>query len=236
MKIELNPLLGKVKGKFGDFVFKQVNGKSYVARRPHPRSKSSFSDAERAKQKRFSMNCKLSSAINKIDVLRPLWHQAANGKMSSHNAISKANYPLVGYDEFLIAPKLTPDSIGYDISTLTFNYNKGIISITFPPDTFGLVQVTNNDNRIMLAGIIYLRNPIDDCKDDFRFLSIKSDAVKVAEGNDTLIQIELDDVTKQVIESYSKCTFFFCLISMDKDGYVINSISTFTEVMFGNDN
>ncbi|MFZ4591605.1 MAG: hypothetical protein ACOYN6_11440 [Ignavibacteria bacterium] len=236
MKIELNPLLGKVKGKFGDFVFKQVNGKSYVARRPLPRSKSSFSDAERSKQKRFAMNTKLSSAINKIDVLRPLWHQAANGKMSSHNAISKANYPLVGYNELLIAPQLTPNSIGYDISTLTFNYNKGIISITFPPVTFGLVQDFNIDNRIMFAGVIYLRNPIEDGKEDFRFLSVKSDAVQVSEDNVIFLSLDLNDATQQFVESYSKATFFFCLISLDKNGYVVNTVSTFTESLFSNDN
>lgn len=235
MKIEINPLLGTIRGRIGDLVFKQVNGKSYVAARPHPRSKSSYSDAERAKQKRFAMNTKLASAINKIDVLKPLWQKAANERMSTYNAISKANYSLVGNKEFIVSPKLTPDSIGYDISILSLNYSKGNISITFPFDTLGLIQDFNIVNRVIVAGVIYLRNPIDQCKDDFRFLSVTSDAVQVSEGNDIALSLELNDVNKQSIDSYSNAAFFFCLISLDKDEHIVNTVSTFTEVLFGND-
>lgn len=233
MKIEINPLFGKLRGRVGDLVFKQVNGKNYVAARPHPRSKSSYSDIEKARQKRFAMNCKLSTAINKIDVLRPLWHKAADGKMSSHNAISKANYPLIGHNEFLIAPKLTPNSIGFDISSVRFNYNDGRMSVIFLPDTFGLVKDYNVDNNVMLAGVIYVRNPFEEHLSAYRFMSIKSDAVKVINGEVIAITHDIGDVAKQVIESYSDGELFYCLITLDKDCSVVNTVSTFNETLFG---
>ena len=229
MKIEINPLLGTVRGRIGDLVFKQVNGKSYVAARPHPRSKSSYSGAERAKQKRFAMNTKLASAINKIDVLKPLWQKAANERMSTHNAISKANYPSVGNKEFLIAPKLTPDSLGIDESRLSFKYSDGIISICFPSDVFGLVMNPDNDKSIMAAGVLYLSNPVYDCRDDFKFISLNSDPEKICEGKDSVLQIQLMDIHKQYIDSYANRSFFFCLISLDKDGNLLNTVSTFAE-------
>jgi len=232
----INNSLGKLSGKVGDFIYSQRNGKTIVRRKPLGRSRNSFSESELSRQKKFGINCKLSKCINQIDEFKVLWQKTtnkttkktANGKISTFNAVSKANYYNVCSDGVISSPKLTPDSLTLDFK-FGFNYNEYEIAVGLITDNFGLILDNKVDNFVMVAGVICLSNPLDDCKDSVRFIDVKSDVKKVSDCGETVFFINLNSNEKQIIENYTKRTFYYGFISKDKNGNVINSVSTFCE-------
>jgi len=225
----LNPIFGKPRGKVGDLVFRNVHGKTIISRKPSARSKSSFSPAEIAKQKMFGINCKLSKCINQIDVFKVFWQKAANGKMNTFNAIAKANYPIIGIDGFESLPKLTPGSFPLDFSEYGFYYDHRIISIELKPDLLGIVKDYKIDNRVLAAGVICLSGAKECGLDNIKFVPVKTDYEEVSPGDESVLVIELTEHQQSVINMYESREFFFGFISMDKDGNIINEISTFSE-------
>lgn len=213
---------GKQSRKFGNFVHSQRN---------------TFSESELSRQKKFGINCKLSKCINQIDEFKVLWQNTTNpttnkttkGKLSTFNAVSKANYDNVCSDGVVSSPKLTPDSITSDLFEFGFNYNEYEIAVGLKTDNFGLVVDYSIDNLVMVASVICLSNPLDVCKDSVRFIDVKSDVKKVSEGGEIVLSINLHSIEKQTVENYTKRTFYFGFISKDKNGNVINSVSTFCE-------
>ena len=225
----INPTFGKISGKVGDFVIRNRNGKTFICRKSLGRSKSSFSESELVRQKRFGLNCKLAKCINQIDEYKVLWKKNLNGKANTFNAIAKSNYPLVNIDGSVQHPHLAPDSIDMDFSDSCINYSEGKIAIKLKPGSFDLVKDYKNDNLVMAAGIICLSNPLDDRKDGIVFLKAKSDVVKVSEGEETVLFIELDGCERQIVDIYEKRMFYFGFVSMDENGNIVNSVSTFSE-------
>ena len=151
--------------------------------------------------------------------------------MSNFNAILKANYPHVQPDSIDMGICLTPDSHGLDFSEYGFCFYSDIISLEFKNDTFGVVKDYNVDNLVMFAGVIFLSNSKGYTNEEFKFINVKSDTVEVIENEQTLLCIELDGSQIQKIESYNNAVLHFGFISKDKEGNVINEVSTFTEDM-----
>lgn len=227
MKIEINPMLGKIRGTIGGLVFKQFNGKTVVCNKPSPRSKSSFSPAEIDRQKRFALNCKLSQCINHIDEYKQFWLKSADRKMNTYNAIQKANYQHIQHDRIEKDIHLTPDSRGLDFSGYGFSFDSKFISLELKNETIGVVKDYKIDNNVMFAGVIYLSNPKGYVDEEVKFINVKSGTVKVVENQDTLLCLELNSFQSQQIENYNNCIFYFGFISKDKDGKIINEVSTF---------
>jgi hypothetical protein len=235
MKIEINPMFGKISGKVGDFVFKQINGKTVVCNKPLPRNKSSFSHAEIANHKIFGLNCKLSKCINHIEEYRGFWLKAANSKMSTYNAIQKENCHNVSLSGIEGMPKLTPDSLSLDFSESGFCFDSGRIYIEVINEILGIIKNFKADKYVMATGVISLCNPIYPGSEDFKFINVKSEIVEISEVTDNEVCIDLDEVQLQKINQYESATLYFGFISKDKDGNMINEVSTFAVKLQANE-
>ena len=211
-----------------------MNGKTFISAKPH-RIRKANDPASLARQKRFGLNCKLSKCINQIDEYKHFWLKAAKGKMSTYNAIQKANYPHINHNCIDRNIRLTPDSIGMDFSEYGFAFDCGFITLEFKNDTLGVVKDFKIDNNVMFAGVICLSNPYEVRHDEMLFINVKSDSEKVIENDFSILSIELNPLQMQTIESYSNAVFFFGFISKDKDGNIINEVTTFAEDLHSDD-
>lgn len=92
MAILINPL-GKLRGKCGEFIFKQVNGRTIIARRP---LKYATSQSPKAVGTRdcFGSTVRFSKFINSVDILKKLWAAACSPDFG-FNTIVKLNYPFM---------------------------------------------------------------------------------------------------------------------------------------------
>jgi len=227
MKIEINPLFGKISGKVSDFVFKQVNGKTIVCNKPLPRSKSSFSPSEINRQKRFGLNCKLSKCINHIEVYKPFWQKAANASMSCYNAILKANYNNVRHDGLGESICLTPDSRQIQLNGVDIRYDNGRIVFEINNAEIGIVNDSKKDVFVMIAGVLFAKNPLYLLIDEQKFCQVKSIPVKFIDDELISLSLELDNSQVHILESYRECSLYFGLIIIDKNGKVLKELSTF---------
>lgn len=224
----LNSTFGTPRGKVGDFVFSQRYGKTIISRKPLARNKNSYSPSELAKMRKFAINCKLSKCINQLDVFKVFWKDVTVGKMNTFNAIAKANYPIIGVESFQGIPKLTPNSYPLDFSEYGFCFDHGIISIELKPDLLGIVRDYKIDNRIMAAGVICLSGAIERGLDNIKFVPVITNTEKVKPDDEYVLDIEFSEQDQSVLNMYKSCELFFGFVSMDKDGRIINEISTFS--------
>lgn len=223
----INPIFGKISGKVGDFVFRNVNGKTFLCNRP--KSRTSFTPDQVVRQNKFRINCKLSKYINAIDVYHNFWKKAAINKMSAFNAISKANYGTFCFNKDYDSPKLTPDSGKRDFSASGFHYHNGQIAIELKPDVISVIQDYKKDNCVFAAGVVCLSNPLSCDTEEYSFFNVKSDFEEVFENAESALFIELYESQRQLVELYESRMLYFGLVSMDKDGNIVNEESTYGE-------
>lgn len=117
-------VIGKLSGKLGDLVFRQVNGKSFVSVRP---KKYNPTKSEKAKSVRsgFREINLFASTINKNETLKYLWSFSKIKARSSYTKILKSNLektPKTGICELNI---ITPEN-GFDINGSIFIQNSTI--------------------------------------------------------------------------------------------------------------
>lgn len=229
--LELNNILFKgISGKVGDLVFRQKNGKTIISRRPVRSKNKSKAGIER--ENRFRLNSNISKCINKIEVYNEYWKREAKGKMSTYNAVMKANYPVVEAGRFNTEPMLTPNSMSLDFSESGICFDSGIITIELKNDLIGIVRDFKIEEYIAVAGVICLYEPKRYELDECVFFDVNSNKEKYDKDGINVLSIELNEYEVQMINEYSQCMFYFGFVSLDKNGKVINEVSTFGEDLF----
>lgn len=228
MAILHNSIFGTVKGKIGDLIFKQQNGKTVICQKPAKR-KTTVDISVLNRRKRFALVTKLSQQINKSQDLKNLWYKIAGRKMSVANAITKANFDRVSYNRIVDIPFLTPDSHAYDPSSLIVNYNDSVISVEYNGKEFPFIQDFNEETHIRLHSVIYAENPKYNDLPDENFVVISSDLVPVNKDAAVEFKLTLNFFQEQILNSYSKHTIFSAVMSYKSLNIPVNHISTFCE-------
>jgi hypothetical protein len=219
----LNGPLKGMRGKLGNIVLKRINGETYACKKPIYNKTNNPSVL--ARRKRFALNIKLSKCINEIPELKGFWRRVLNGKMSTHNAIVKANYTKVGNDELIGVPYLTPDSFAGFNSDLGFLYEEGRISIEFSPEKYWMK--CEGENYVKAVGVMCMSGALFYGKEDCSIFSVESDMIRLKDGEERVLLIRLDDYQYSLMKSYSKRKLYFGFVMMDKDGKVLKEVSTF---------
>jgi len=228
MAILDNPIFGTVRGKIGDLIFKLHNGKTIICQMPAKR-KASVDISAVNRRKRFALVNKLSQQINKTQDLKPFWYKIAGKKMTVANAITKANYDRVSHNRIVGIPYLTPESFGYDPSSLIVNHKDSVITVEYDEKRFPFIKNYNEDTHIRLHSIIYAESPKYTHDPNENFISISSALEQVIKDGVIVFKLTLDSCQENIINSYSKHTMFSALVSYKSLTIPVRYLSTFSE-------
>ena len=227
-KVVSGPLKG-MRGKLGSVVLRNINGETYVCKRPI--YKKTKDPGVLARRKRFALNIRLSKSVFGIPELKEFWRRGLSGKMSVHNAIVKANYAKVGDDEIAGVPMLTPGSISYTNTDIGFLYEDGSFSVEFNPDMYGMN--CKGEKYVKAVGVVFMNGKRSYDAKEYEIFSVESDTEKLRKGEEAVLLMQFDDYHYDMMEWYSKGKMYFGFVVVDKDGSVLKEVSTFVMGLWG---
>jgi hypothetical protein len=214
-------VIGKLSGKLGNVVFRQLNGKTFISVRPVKYKPTKSELAANVRSGFVQINL-FASTINKDPILKSIWQVTKINARSAYTKILKANLeisPKTGVNKNnIIVPKnnifLKSDLI----------YNKNILKISYDQNSINknLGLFTELNCFILL----FYSEPIHSKLDPFNVVLLNSNNYSIGVNK---IVFSLKNIKNQY---FKKALIFHTLLSTTEDK-VINWSSTISnEVVF----
>jgi len=135
MAIIVSSVIGKLKGRSGEFVFRNEQGKNIMSLFPKTINVSKTPQALRARSN-FAVTIKLAKSINSSPVLKEIWTLAKIEGYNSFQKIIKNNVKLAKNGSATASNKITPE--GLPLRFVSALVREGILKVNF-----GLSSVEN---------------------------------------------------------------------------------------------
>lgn len=202
---------GTITGRFGDMVFYTLKGKSFV--RSVGRRRSSPTDKEIGRRKKFAMSAKLSRCINGIPELKWLWNKHKDSSSSAFLAIQKRNYHRVDGSDIIQAPAIVPDSVLFSEPVETVRIESGILRFKLNPDEIFDIDANDLKDKTVIAGVIFTKYQLNVLPDDFLFHGVKGIVEK--RGKSFYAVINIIPTVINTLNKYEEIRFYFGLVCGD---------------------
>lgn len=155
MTIIKSSVLGKLRGRTGNFNFRNEKGKNIMSVRPPKVNVSQSTQAKRAR-KDFAAAVNISKAVNAVPELKAIWSQEKIKARNSYQKLMKINLDAVKNTRATILNKITPEGIYLVLNSVSINNNKLNIefsipspgNIGFPAGIFIFLYLNDNENPV----------------------------------------------------------------------------------------
>jgi len=225
-------VLGKIRGKVGDVMFRITNGMAIVSACPTKRALSNDPEAVK-RRNHFSITVKFAHAVNYLSPLKHFWKSiiiSSNaGFRSALNKIVKENYSRVSDSDVLSTAMLVPD-IGFQIHPTNTTLSNSEISVTLGVIGNDKGIDTGVETQLQLASVVFLKTPVGDSSKPVAFLHRLSAAIPVNLATPVTFTIPLDNIESQIFDAYSSSKGLFALVTLDADNVPVRYSNTFQSV------
>ncbi len=219
-------ILGNIKGKLGNIVFRKLNGKTVLSVRP-VKYKPANSKVAKNTRARFASTVSFARFVNSIVPLKEVWSKASIPGINSYQKLIKYNFKATGEDGLTTGNLITPPGIPIIIENLTLNKNqisftvnlgnsKQTNSLCFPFQVFSIIYF--NEAKIMFE----LQNFFD------------ASGISETSGlnrNLYYIQNNLNNEQIALFKKYNECIIYISVISDFSNSKAVNWSSTFSAIL-----
>lgn len=217
-------VLGQVSGAVGDIVFRERYGNNYLGMRPDSFIPGTTA-ADYQRRQRFALAAKTGVSINSASKLKSLWAGVTPSGLSTFNNIVKVNYRFVTSTDITNQLQLVPDN-GFGVAITDNNVDRVRVRVTIDPiGSNAGINVTLEPN-IMMSGLVFLSNPIEQTTEAYSLLSVSS----VPQATNLITPLTFDaDLTNQQQQTFDKYQItktFVVLITLDAIGNPVHYSST----------
>ena len=195
-------LLGEVRGKLGDKLYRKINGKTFVSPAPSTYTPSQL-PREINKRLRQSVNGKFSSVIIKNQLLKAVWEKEKAPCTRAYNKINKVNYHLCAPDHPTEKAQITPGGFKLEVNEINIKPDK--IEITLRP-----IKLQKDETQVTYIMILSLWNPRAKRTAPFEFLMPEA---YTAEG--TQLTFRLNKTETALAKKYKNKTIFLAAVTLD---------------------
>jgi hypothetical protein len=222
---ELNKhLFGKLKGKFGNAVFRQRNGKNYISQRPSsytpPNDENFFN-----RTNKFRIASKIASIINSNEILKAIWINNIPKSSNLYNYLISKNYQAIENNSINGLLQISPDS-NVAVRLDTVNLNADSITITLLPLTESSMINTTIEKKVKLISLLFLSSGNN--SRNFDIVQLESTEVNFDLNNPIIITQKLSTMDEDKILLYQNKSLHSCLITFDDENNLINYSNTFS--------
>lgn len=157
MAIIKSSAVGKLKGRIGNFNFRNEKGKNIMSIRPPKVNVSQTPQAKRARQD-FAVAVNISKAVNSVPELKAVWTQTKIKARNSYQKLLKINLDGVKNTRATTLNKITPEGIFLVLNSVSINNNEinldfsipSTRNIQFPAGIFIFLYFNDNDSPVFL--------------------------------------------------------------------------------------
>lgn len=217
-------VLGRISGRVGDVVFRQLDGKNYVSSRPgsYPVTDDPVILGRRSN---FGLTIGFASAVNSIEALQGFWKPFAPQGFSAYNLMCSKNYPFIDKgvigDRAMIVPAL-----GFEATATSIDLTNTQLSAVIAALGQGTGIDDNIEANMHLAAVVHLSSPQVDLDEPNEMLALLSASQPVDLLNPLTFNIPLDNIEGQLFDAYQVNKVFAALYTVDATGTPIRFSNT----------
>ena len=213
--------MGILRGKIGNIVAREFNGKQVISAKPGPykKSKSLKLQAERSK---FSSVVNFAKFINSVSVLKSIWNQSNVEGFSAYHKILKTNLLLT------INGQLGVSNIIVPVSPNSLQINYTLLLNCIECEILHLQNILSEyaSHRYMLQFVFMFAEP--HCSKNVANNIVGSSQSLDLQGlvNRVAITLNVSEEIKRLLTQYGKCFLYSTLIWIDDTETKLNWSST----------
>jgi hypothetical protein len=219
-----NPF-GSISGKVGDYVYKNVNGKTIVCKLPSKRT-TPRTKQELEQQSKFALIGKIAKKINSIAILKHFWKPTYNNGQSSYNAIFKNNYNLLNIKD-LSGPILMAPSGGFNLNGPSIRAGKTDLLISCKSIEEYSKFNPKVEKYLCAAGIILLKSPTHEGMPIFNEIAFQSKKQLFYLNKELILDLGLTGAPLLLFQEYSIKKVYAVFVTMDENENPVQHSATF---------
>ena len=230
-KVKGQPL-GKISGAVGDVVYRLVDGKNIVCRRPGSFMPGTDRKSVERRMK-FALAVKFARAMYSVPELKLLWQNASPEKKHTYNFILRKGLDMVSPTSIMDSAAITPphkggaERYGFPISCTTLSATaEGIdVELAAIGSLCGsdMSEETNADSSLA-AGLVYvvsLMGPANENFPEILFISGVSESKPLALDKALTFKIALSGRDVESFENYSRRKILLALLALDTTNDIV---------------
>ncbi|MCX7797365.1 MAG: hypothetical protein N2249_01935 [Melioribacter sp.] len=217
---------GNIKGTFGNAVFRQRNGKNYIAQKPvnytPPNTEEYFKRISK-----FKIATKISSVICSDPDLRDIWIKAMPkyAHINVYNYLISIVYPYINENSINNNLKIVPDSkVGVRLESIGVEEGKLLINL-YPLTEASLID-TNVEKSAKINTIVYFSNPINSNIPFFDVVNISSSTQNINLTDSLTFESLLSTTIQSKLGLYEEKKIFSTLLTYNEKSMLVNYSST----------
>lgn len=207
MAINNKQVLGMPKGRVGDVVYRNVNGKTviseYVANIKISKSKDSIRN-----RSKFAVCTDFAVAASSIIPINKIWKNSGAPGRSAYTKLIKANVKLVDDQKPTPASVITPQD-GLPLFLISITVNSTSVIVEYKIDRSSNPGLQPQYTCCLLAYCFDKRSEEIEIDDDYFNVTAKVDAN--TPGDVQSVSFNLNDYTKECISIFKKARVYFAV-------------------------
>lgn len=210
-------LLGKVSGKLGNLVYRNINGKTFISVRP-PKYNVTNTKESRKVKKGFKNLIAFASFVNKIPELKKVWSKREVKGVRAYNKIFSHNSSFVKAEFIDTFFKIIPDPRNDNHLLSKLNYEEGTLILELIDNT---KPEAGKQKTYILVSIVYA------CKKN-KFSFQTTELKEAMAGKTSLITVQLNKENLALLNKHNGINIYCGLVVLNPDESVSgwsNSIS-----------
>ncbi|MGE5458112.1 MAG: hypothetical protein ACM3RX_07140 [Methanococcaceae archaeon] len=211
-----------ISGKLGDKIYRIMNGKTFVTRRPES-YKIPMDQASIERRTKFSICQKMSHAVNSIPSLKLTWRKYyKKGALSAK--IFSSNYSritLSSVDRFELVPRYN-----FIAKLKSMNADLSFIRTVFQPLGTGSEIWDQEENQVALYGVLTLMNELTDIKLKYLVTPLASLFQKTSLEAELEFELQVPAVIADNIKNFTSVYLHLVMVTVNIEGMPVKNSNT----------
>ena len=204
-----------VKGKVGNIVFKEDDGRLIIQAAPHRRTVQS--EKLKASNSAFGIVQSLYKVVTASNDLKQLWRKEFPKRKGLNTFFIQKNRTFIRSDADVPNVLMSPKDNIFEVPGCEFSYENKDLILRIPKLDASIGLNPHTENFIEAAGFIHMYNRKESYSEPFAFRSVHSGLAEVQYSSDiilTLGRLEHKFESYQNMKAYENLDVFLVLISL----------------------
>jgi hypothetical protein len=217
-----NNIIGTISGRFGSYVARNSNGKTFLVASPRKYTLSRSKASVEARQK-FAVVASFSKTVYASPELKGLWAKAENPSTIVYNTICKQNYKQASIDRPTERNIITPGGFPLSVENPAVTTNGFTCSI----DALN-TNVKFNDEEVGLDiwAIICFYNPYDCSYESYSLISLNRNEQLFDFTKEYALDLEFNLKQQDIASKYDEAVFYLAAVTKNAEGNAVNCSET----------
>ncbi len=210
-------LLGSLSGRLGDYVLREMNGKTFISPRPK-KYKKKKSKNPNATTTIFGKLSKFAAYINAFPEIKTIWKNSAPKNKRGYNYIISTNGESLQKGLFNIENFIVPGGLQINLSKFDCDFEN--LSISF--SITGSNTSPSNVKKLKSFAVLCFQNPKEENLELIRLSHAIPQNLDFNPDEEYNLTQPLSKEIKDITKMYNSCTVYFTSVLTDSKDKIID--------------